>query len=128
MNIILLLFIAIVIAIIAGFGIAIEHMGRRAQRIADAHADRYEPRHDRTDPRTTPLDPFSWAATEAIVDGERERLATTGELRELYQRPYPGGLSETGELRALAEAGDLGGVQDILGRWAAENLTEGEAA
>jgi hypothetical protein len=35
---------------------------------------------------------------------------------------------DAGELRALAEAGDLGGVQHILGRWPAENLTEGEAA
>jgi hypothetical protein len=91
-------------------------------------AVRYEARHDHTRPRMEPADPFSWIHTQAIVDEHRERLpASTGELRALYQRPYPG-VSDTAELRALAECGDLGGIDAILGRWVAENLTEGEAA
>jgi hypothetical protein len=92
-------------------------------------AGRYEARHDHTRPRMEPADPFSWIHTQAIVDEHRERLpASTGELRALYRRPYPGAVSETAELRALAEAGDLAGIDGILSRWASENLTEGEAA
>jgi hypothetical protein len=100
-------------------------------------AVRYEARHDHTRPRMEPADPFSWIHTQAIVDehrerlpastGELRRLSSTAELRALYQRPYPG-LSDTTELRALAEAGDLAGIDGILSRWASENLTEGEAA
>jgi hypothetical protein len=89
----------------------------------------YAARHDHTRPRMEPADPFSWIHTQAIVDEHRERLpASTGELRALYRRPYPGAVSETAELRALAEAGDLAGIDGILSRWASENLTEGEAA
>jgi hypothetical protein len=101
-------------------------------------AVRYEARHDHTRPRMEPADPFSWIHTQAIVDehrerlpastGELRRLSSTAELRALYQRPYPGGVSDTTELRALAEAGDLAGIDGILSRWASENLTEGEAA
>jgi hypothetical protein len=87
----------------------------------------YPARHDHTRPRQMPPDPFDWMATQAIIDRDRERIASTGELRALYQRPYPG-LSDTCELRALAEAGDLAGIDGILSRWASENLTEGEAA
>jgi hypothetical protein len=99
---------------------------------------RYEARHDHTRPRMEPADPFSWIHTQAIVDehrerlpastGELRRLSSTAELRRLYERPYPGGVSDTTELRALAEAGDLAGIDGILSRWASENLTEGEAA
>jgi hypothetical protein len=98
----------------------------------------YPARHDHTRPRMEPADPFSWIHTQAIVDehrerlpastGELRRLSSTAELRALYQRPYPGGVSDTTELRALAEAGDLAGIDGILSRWASENLTEGEAA
>jgi hypothetical protein len=101
-------------------------------------AVRYEARHDHTRPRMEPADPFSWIHTQAIVDehrerlpastGELRRLSSTAELRRLYERPYPGGVSDTTELRALAEAGDLAGIDGILSRWASENLTEGEAA
>jgi hypothetical protein len=109
-------------------------------RCEDKHpaSARYEARHDHTRPRMEPADPFSWIHTQAIVDehrerlpastGELRRLSSTAELRALYQRPYPGGVSDTTELRALAEAGDLAGIDGILSRWASENLTEGEAA
>jgi hypothetical protein len=108
----------------------------------------YAARHDHTRPRMEPADPFSWIHTQAIVDehrerlpastGELRRLSSTAELRALYQRPYPDGFgrsrtpdnrtTDTTELRALAEAGDLAGIDGILSRWASENLTEGEAA
>jgi hypothetical protein len=111
-------------------------------------AVRYAARHDHTRPRMEPADPFSWIHTQAIVDehrerlpastGELRRLSSTAELRALYQRPYPDGFgrsrtpdnrtTDTTELRALAEAGDLAGIDGILSRWASENLTEGEAA
>jgi hypothetical protein len=132
MNIILWLFMIGVVAIIAGFLIAVEFMGRLAERHAQAHADRYAPRHDITAvPRQMPLDPFSWAATEAIVHAEHERLATTGELRKLYERPYPlaAELYDAGlmQLGAIAEAGDLDALREINAAWAADNLTGEEA-
>ena len=119
-------------------------------RCEDKHpaSARYEARHDHTRPRMEPADPFSWIHTQAIVDehrerlpastGELRRLSSTAELRALYQRPYPDGFgrsrtpdnrtTDTTELRVLAEAGDLAGIDGILSRWASENLTEGEAA
>jgi hypothetical protein len=103
------------------------HLMRCDERPETADLERYEARHDHTRPRQMPPDPFDWMATQAIIDRDRERIASTGELRALYQRPYPG-LSDTCELRALAEAGDLAGIDGILSRWASENLTEGEAA
>jgi hypothetical protein len=96
------------------------HETREAER-------RHEARHDARAPRLrNVLDPFSWAATEAIVDAERERLASTGELRRLYQRPCPPAVSETGELRALAEAGDADTIRAIVDAWKTDHL-EGEA-
>jgi hypothetical protein len=102
-------------------------LNREDRRELDRAEAAYEARHDRTAPRLPP-DPFDWMATMAILDQERERLpASTGELRALYQRPY-GGLSETGELRALALAGDAETIAMINEAWKAENLTEGESA
>jgi hypothetical protein len=82
----------------------------------------YEARHDARAPRQLPADPFDWAATEAIAELERERLATTGELRALYERPYPGQVSDTDQLRALALEGDADTITGIIETWKADNL------
>jgi hypothetical protein len=104
---------------------AVEALFVHLDRQDQAEAGRvYSARHDRAVPRQRDPD---WDAIAAIIEEDKERIATTGELRRLYQRPYPG-LSDTAELRALAEAGDVDGIDGILTRWAAENLTEGEAA
>jgi hypothetical protein len=96
-----------------------------AERLAAAERWVYQARHDARIPRQfptpLPLDPFSWAATEDIVAAEHERLATSGELRKIYERPMPH-LSETGELRTLAEDGDLDALLEINQAWETDNL------
>jgi hypothetical protein len=117
--------------IIAGFilvAVAVVVLFLRLAEMDDDQAEQagppgYEPRHDATVPRQAlPLDPFSWAATEAIVEREHERLATTGEMRKLYERPCPvapapGQLRTTGELRALAYAGETETIAAIVDAW-----------
>ena len=50
-----------------------------------------------------------------------KRLADTGELQRLYERPYPvATLSTTGELRALAFAGDLTELAAQTAAWKKE--------
>jgi hypothetical protein len=117
MNMLTLITVIIIVSVIAGFFIAFEHFTNCAE------ADRlYEARHDARAPRQLPADPFSWAATEAIAELERERLATTGELRALYERPYPGQVSDTDQLRALALEGDADTITGIIETWKADNL------
>jgi hypothetical protein len=131
--------ILIILAVIAGAfaaGLIFEWACRAGEKTGRAEADAlearvYTARHDRTAPRVMPLDPFSWAATEAIVDEQRERLpastgelrqlASTGELRRLHQRPYPG-VDDTGELRRLALEGDAETIVSVIDAWKADNL------
>jgi hypothetical protein len=66
-------------------------------------------------------DAFDLALRSFIAGEPRhglERLASTGELRALYQRPYPG-LASTGELRALALAGDADEIAAQTDAWKA---------
>jgi hypothetical protein len=109
--------VIIAILIVAVIAIAFEMVCRWAdRRIAGEFAAAgvpYEARHDRTTARgLMPDDPFDWAETRALVDRERERLASTGELRALYEKPYPPArLADTGELRALAYDGDTAALE-----------------
>jgi hypothetical protein len=130
--------ILIILAVIAGAsaaGLIFEWACRAGEKTGRAEADAlearvYTARHDRTAPRVMPLDPFSWAATEAIVDEQRERLpastgelrqlASAGELRRLYERPYPrppAAVTSTAELRALALEGDAETITAIVDAW-----------
>src|SRR5277367_6430019 len=133
MNMLTLIAVIIIVSVIAGFFIAFEHFTNCAE--ADLAERLYEARHDARAPRqATPLDPFSWAATEAIIDQEHERLIRdTGELRALYERPYPDIPGHprttvsrtTGELRQLAEAGDIAALEADTAAYI--NSLEGEA-
>ena len=107
---------------------AFEAVCRRADAAIDRELEaagvrRYEPRHDARQPRRAP----DWSNIERIIDQDRERIATTGELRALYARPYPGA-TDTGELRALAEQGDTDTINAIVDAWKADNLDDDEAA
>jgi hypothetical protein len=68
----------------------------------------------------------AWLAEEDAPG--RERLASTGELARLYERPYPvypsgPPLSDTGELQALANtayAGDMTALASLVEAWKKE--------
>jgi hypothetical protein len=120
--------LAAAIGIVIIIGYAFEALCRAGERAIERECAKYA-RYEDARPRRRiggPDDFDRWLMDleEERLHRERNRLATTGELRKMYERPYPGELSDTGELRALAEAGDLGGVREILGRWAAENLED----
>src|SRR5208282_5780098 len=104
MNMLALIAICIALALTAGFCIAFEYLCRLpGPELADIR--RWEAEH----PHNDPADFDRWLAE--MAEPARERLIRdTGELQKLYGHPYPRVRSDTGELRALAEAGDLGGV------------------
>lgn len=123
--------VAAAVAVVVALGIAFEWLCRRAEAAIERELVpylAYEARH----PRLNPDDDWDqWMAE--LRDERLERLpASTGELRRLYERDYPGwggtmALSDTGELRRLAEAGDLDALREINAAWEADNLTEEEA-
>jgi hypothetical protein len=132
MNMLTLIAVIIIVSVIAGFCIAFEHLCRLGTANPDI-AQAYAARHDHTRPRAMPADPFNWEETQALIDRENERLASTGELRALYERPYPDTPGHprtavsrtTGELRQLAEAGDIAALEADTAAYI--NSLEGEA-
>lgn len=107
---------ACVICLQVGYRLGLEDRESRPDKY-----DRFWPDLDQ-EPDLEP-DRFELAVS-AFIESEpvHERLADTGELQRLYERPYPmtERLRSTGELRALAYNGDMGAIAAQVDEWKKE--------